>query len=75
MEKFTLLLSSLNPIDLGRIFIMLQLDISALMGYTGAVYKDFFGSASGMLFTTGIMLLWMAIPLWLALRLFRKKDL
>jgi Cu-processing system permease protein len=45
------------------------------MGYTGAVYKDFFGSASGMLFTTGIMLLWMAIPLWLALRLFRKKDL
>lgn len=75
MEKFTLLLSSLNPIDLGRIFIMLQLDISALMGYTGAVYKDFFGSASGMLFTTGIMLLWMAIPLCLALRMFRKKDL
>ena len=75
MEKLTLLLSSLNPIDLGRIFIMLQLDVSALMGYTGAVYKDFFGSSAGVAFTAGIMLLWIALPLWLALRLFKKKDL
>jgi len=75
MEKFTLLLSALNPIDLGRIFIMLKMDISALMGYTGALYKDFFGSGSGVLFTTGIMLLWAAIPLWLALRSFKRKDM
>jgi Cu-processing system permease protein len=39
MEKFTLLLSALNPIDLGRIFMMLKMDVSALMGYTGALYK------------------------------------
>ena len=75
LEKFTLLLSALNPIDLGRIFIMLKMDVSALMGYTGALYKDFFGSGTGILFTTGIMLLWIVCPLWLAVRKFRKKDL
>jgi Cu-processing system permease protein len=75
MEKFTLFLSALNPIDLGRIFIMLKMDVSALMGYTGALYKDFFGSGTGVLFTTGIMFLWAVIPLWLAVRSFKRKDM
>jgi Cu-processing system permease protein len=75
MEKFTLLMAALNPIDLGRIFIMLKMDISALMGYTGALYKNFFGSSTGVLFTTGIMLLWATVPLLLAVRAFKKKDM
>lgn len=75
LEKLTLVLSALNPIDLGRISIMLKIDVSALMGYTGALYKDFFGSGTGILFTVGIMLLWVIIPLWLALRSFKRKDL
>ncbi|MBL0271854.1 MAG: ABC transporter permease subunit [Chitinophagaceae bacterium] len=75
LEKLTLLLSALNPIDLGRIFIMLKMDVSALMGYTGALYKDFFGSGTGIIFTTGIMLLWILLPLWLAVKKFSKKDL
>lgn len=75
LEKLTLLLSSLNPIDLGRIFLMLQLDISALMGYTGATYKDFFGSNFGLLYTVGIMVIWAVVPLWLALHYFNRKDI
>jgi Cu-processing system permease protein len=75
MEKFTLLLSSLNPIDLGRIFIMLKMDVSTLMGYTGALYKDFFGSGWGVGFTVGVMVLWIVLPLWWALRVFKRKDL
>jgi Cu-processing system permease protein len=75
MEKITLLLSSLNPIDLGRIYLMLQMDVSALMGYTGATYKDFFGSSVGLLYTLGIMLIWMVVPVLLAVRSFNKKDL
>ena len=75
LEKLTLLLSSLNPIDLGRIFIMLTMDVSVLMGYTGALYKEFFGSLSGMLYTMGIMFIWMAVPLLLAVRAFKRKDL
>lgn len=75
LEKLTLFLSALNPIDLGRIFIMLKMDVSALMGYTGALYQDFFGSFSGMLFTVGIMILWAVLPLLLAIRNFKRKDL
>src|SRR5215203_1380715 len=75
LEKITLLLASLNPVDLGRIFIMLNMDISVLMGYTGAMYKDFLGSNAGLLYTLGIMLAWMILPLFLAVRSFNKKDL
>jgi Cu-processing system permease protein len=75
LEKITLFLSSFNPIDLGRIYLMLQLDISALMGYTGATYKDFFGSGMGMLYTLGIMVIWIAVPVALAIQSFNKKDL
>ena len=75
MEKITLLLSSLNPIDLGRIYLMLQMDVSALMGYTGATYKDFFGSNIGLFYTIGIMFIWIIVPIMLAVRSFNKKDL
>jgi Cu-processing system permease protein len=75
LEKLTLVLSSLNPIDLARIFIILQLDISALMGYTGATFKDFFGSWLGMLYTIGVLLAWAAIPFGLCVRCFRRKDI
>jgi Cu-processing system permease protein len=54
---------------------MLKMDVSALMGYTGALYQDFFGSYTGMLFTTGVMFLWVVVPLYAALRTFKKKDL
>ncbi len=75
LEKITLLFAALNPIDLGRIFVVLKMDVSALMGLTSALYKDFFGSGTGMLFTVGIMFLWVVFPLWLAVRKFKKKDL
>jgi len=75
LEKLTLVLSALNPVDLGRIFIMLKMDVSALMGYTGALYQDFFGSFAGMLFTMGVMFLWVVVPLYAAVRTFKRKDL
>ena len=75
LEKLTVVLSSFNPIDLGRIYLMLQMDVSALMGYSGASFKDFFGSQAGIIYTFGMMLLWIAIPLLLAIRSFKRKDL
>jgi Cu-processing system permease protein len=75
LEKFTLVVSSLNPIDLGRIFIMLKMDVSALMGYTGAIYKEFLGSNLGLIYTLVIMIVWAIVPVWLSLRSFKKKDL
>lgn len=75
LEKLTLFLITLNPVDLARIMMLLQLDIAALMGYTGAFYKQFFGSAAGALFSTGILFVWILAPLLLSLRIFGKKDL
>jgi hypothetical protein len=42
-----IILSALNPIDLGRILFLMKFDIAALMGYTGAVFQRFFGSGLG----------------------------
>jgi len=75
MEKVTIGFSSLNPIDLGRIMILLKLDIAAMMGYTGAVFKDFFGGFWGILYALLVMLLWVLIPVWLTVRKFNRKDL
>lgn len=33
--------------DLGRIFMLMQLDILELMGYTGAFFQQFFNSSVG----------------------------
>ena len=75
LEKAMIVLSALNPIDLGRILILLKMDVSALMGYTGAVFKDFFGTTAGLIASFTILLLWIAIPAWIAVIKFNKKDL
>lgn len=75
IEKLTLALVALNPVDLARIIMLLKLDISALMGYTGAFYKNFFGSYLGVLFSSGVLFIWVVFPLLLATRIFAKKDL
>ena len=75
LEKITLALIALNPVDLARVIMLLQLDISALMGYTGAFYKEFFGSSFGIIFSTSILFLWIIIPCLTAMRIFGKKDL
>jgi len=75
LEKVMLILSALNPIDLGRILMLLQLDASALMGYTGAVFQKFLGSASGMFTAFLLLLAWAMLPLFIGARLFRQKDL
>lgn len=75
MEKLTLALISLNPVDLARIVILLKLDISALMGYTGAFLKNFFGTNLGLVYSLIMLVLWSLIPLLLALRKFLRKDI
>jgi Cu-processing system permease protein len=75
LEKVTLALIALNPVDLARVIMLLQLDISALMGYTGAFYKEFFGSHTGILLSTTMLVLWIYIPFHLSMRIFSKKDL
>lgn len=75
MEKPMLLLTILNPIDLGRILILMQMDAAALMGYSGAVFKSFFGSPNGWLVSVAVMICWIWLPLWISMRRFQRKDL
>jgi len=75
MEKPMIAVSALNPIDLSRILILLQLDVSAMMGYTGAVFKDFFGTYTGIIFSLLVLILWIVFPVWYATRKFNTKDL
>lgn len=75
LEKVLIGLTALNPIDLGRILILLKLDISALMGYTGALYQDFFGKSTGIIFSFFFMLLWVVIPWFFSVRIFKNKNL
>lgn len=75
LEKLTLAMVSLNPVDLARISVLLKLDISALMGYTGAFYKDFFGSNMGTFYSLVSLTAWIILPLLIALRKFARKDI
>jgi len=74
LEKPLIALMLLNPVDLGRVLMLLQLDVSALMGYTGASMKALFGTAGGMTLIIGVLVLWAAAPPLAALRVFRRKD-
>jgi Cu-processing system permease protein len=75
LEKPMIAVTMLNPVDLTRVLMLLKLDISALMGYTGAVFHEFFGSANGILFSLAVLLMWTALPVWFSLKRFQEKDL
>ncbi|MBP9689426.1 MAG: ABC transporter permease subunit [Bacteroidia bacterium] len=75
IEQAMVLITMLSPVDIARILILLQLDISALLGYTGAIFKAFYGSENGIIITFIILLIWAAIPFWISLKKFNNKDL
>lgn len=74
LDKFSLLATMFNPIDLSRILILLKLDIAALLGYTGAVFKQFFGTGMGFLLAVGSLLIWVLIPVWRMVYVANRKD-
>ncbi|NND06864.1 MAG: ABC transporter permease [Saprospiraceae bacterium] len=74
IENLTLGLISFNPIDLARILTLLKLDMSAMMGYTGAVLQKFFGTSQGSIIIVSILFLWVLVPYLLIMRMAHKKD-
>jgi Cu-processing system permease protein len=64
----------LNPVDLGRVLLLLSFDVSALMGYTGAVYQRFFDGPAGTLLALLMLGVCAAVPFLLGLHWFRRKD-
>ncbi len=74
LDKLSLAGTLLNPIDLSRTLILLKLDISALLGYTGAIFKKFFGTNIGLITSLFMLVLWVALPTLRILRKAIKKD-
>ena len=75
IEPWIVPLAALDPIDLGRIMVLLKVDLAAMMGYSGAVYEKFFGNVRGIIIALVALLAWVAVPSSFAFRAFRKKDL
>ena len=74
LERAMLALMLANPVDLARVLLLLRVDVAALMGYTGAVFKSFFGTTGGSLLAAAVLGAWVITPALYAKRLFRKKD-
>ncbi|NUM51764.1 MAG: ABC transporter permease subunit [Flavobacteriales bacterium] len=75
IEKMMVGITASSPIDLARILILLHLNVSAMMGYSGAIFKDFFGSNLGLFVAFMLLICWILFPFLLSLKIFNKKDL
>lgn len=75
LEKLMVGITAFNPIDLSRILILLKMDVSALMSYTGAIFKDIYGTTAGLAVSVVVLISWVVVPAWLSLRKFNHKDL
>ena len=74
LEKPTLVMTLLNPVDLSRVLVLLNIGISALMGYSGAVFNSFLGSAIGLMIAFFFLLMWVIIPIWFFLRIAARRN-
>ncbi|HLV38222.1 ABC transporter permease [Xanthomarina sp.] len=74
LDKLSLIGTMLNPIDLSRTLILLKLDISALLGYTGAVFKQFFGTNFGLMVSISMLTVWVILPVLRIIFKAKRKD-
>jgi Cu-processing system permease protein len=74
IERPILALMVANPVDLARVVLLLQFDMSALMGYTGAAFQQFFVGGTGTAVAAAALAIWTAAPLMLGMRAFGKRD-
>ncbi len=74
LDSFSLAAIMFNPIDLSRTLILLKLDISALLGYTGAIFNQFFGTYTGLTVSITTLILWTVLPIWRLAYKARRKD-
>ena len=75
IEGIMATLTAINPIGLSRIFVLLQLDVAAMLGYAGAVFQQVFGSGGGMGISLVILSAWAIVPCVWSLIKFNKKNL
>lgn len=74
LEPYIIGAMMLNPVDLARILVLIDFDISALMGYTGALFSQLFGTGRGVAIAGSMLMIWLLVPIWIGERIFRRKD-
>ena len=75
IERSVLFITFLNPVDLGRILVLMQTEAAALMGYSGAIFNKFFNDWWGVLGSLLVLVVWAVLPVGLSFSIFRRKDL
>lgn len=75
IENAMVAVTAFSPIDLARIQILLQMEVSAMMGYTGAVFRNYFGTTTGLFVSFALLIVWAIVPLLISLRKFSRNDL
>ena len=63
-----------NPVDLVRVLTTLAVGSGALFGPTSAVLMRMFGSNGGIALGLAVLLIEGAVPLLVAIRVFRRRD-
>ena len=74
VEVPSMIATLLNPVDLGRVLLLLRFDTGALAGYTGAIFARFIGGPMAMIIAIAALGLWILVPLGLGLRRFERRD-
>lgn len=74
LEIPSMIVTAINPVDLARVSLLLSLDLSAMMGYTGTILQKSLSGGTGAVLITGTLGLWIVVPLVLGVLRFHKRD-
>lgn len=74
IEEGILMATFLDPVSIARILVVMQTEAAALLGLSGAIFQDFFGSLKGGLIAIFILIVWGIVPYIFTRRKFLKRD-
>ncbi|HKL04089.1 MAG TPA: hypothetical protein VJ911_10445 [Cryomorphaceae bacterium] len=74
IEEGILASTFLNPVSISRIIVVMQTEASALLGLSGAVFKDFFGSMVGAIISIATLVVWTVLPYIFIRKRFLSRD-
>lgn len=75
IEVPTIVLMSVNPVDLARVQVLLALELPTMMGYTGKILQKLLSGDMGMVLAGAGLLLWVSVPVWIGTEVFYRRDL
>jgi Cu-processing system permease protein len=74
LDRALLALMVANPVDLARVLVLHSLDAAALLGFTGALFRQVFGTTAGPTLLVAALALWGVVPFLFARRRFARRD-